>query len=421
MSVIRDRCEQNGDFQHGSSGSSSVVGDGTNYKRSPSRRSRMLSSKLSHEITVNSSSPDDSGALDESYRSLRSRRGVHGESMSQSLHGALNQTSGSGVKTTKTTLTREVDHLSQSLHRTASPYDYAKATNLSSLPTAPFKTQSMRLYSPKGLSRNNAVLRISDDSSIATMETGSLLRPLPLPSTVPHFEQLCSACEALDYPHEYADIVGSQFLGFESASPITHVDGHVPTMDELVEFLALVFIQMVDFAHLITIFLDDFQWLDAFSWRIFRVICSRAGKTLLICASRSHDKQALRRIMNATTPDSRLQSQMIEISLGPLDFVDIRDLMSDFMVQKRSAISDEICSDIFQRTGGLPVYVVQLLENIKRMRTLELVDGQLQWNAEGLKQKVSSTTLTEMNHALCSNLHHSHVCRKMWAQVPQEL
>lgn len=80
---------------------------------------------------------------------------------------------------------------------------------------------------------------------------------------------------------------------------------------------------------------------------------------------------------------------MIEVSLGPFDFMDIRELMANVLQQEQSTISDNLCSDIFQRTGGLPVFVIQLLENIKRLRTLELVDGTLQWTAEGLKQKVS--------------------------------
>lgn len=210
-------------------------------------------------------------------------------------------------------------------------------------------------------------------------------------SMVPYFEKLCQICEELEYPFEYADIVGSQFLGFECASPITHVDGHIPTMDELVEFLALAFISMVSYSQFTTIFLDDFQWVDGFSWRVFREICSRFGKILLICATRSHDKQALRRISSAVTPDTQQQSQMIEVSLGPFDFMDIRELMANVLQHEQSTISDNLCSDIFQRTGGLPVFVIQLIENIKRMCTLELVDGTLQWTAEGLKQKVSRT------------------------------
>jgi hypothetical protein len=207
-------------------------------------------------------------------------------------------------------------------------------------------------------------------------------------SMVPYFEKLCQICEDLGYPFEYADIVGSQFLGFECASPITHVDGHIPSMDDLVEFLALTMIEMAKFAQYTTIFLDDFQWVDGFSWRVFREICNRKGKILLLCATRSHDKQALRRISSVATLDTQQQS-LVEMSLGPFDFADIRELMANVLLHEKSSISDSLCSDIFQRTGGLPVFVIQLLENIKRMHTLELTNGTLQWTAEGLKQKVN--------------------------------
>jgi hypothetical protein len=355
-----------------------------------SRRSRMFVSRLAGEKSSdrNQSPLLTSECQEGTSRTHRSRNGlshsVHG-SLSQSLHGVLNQSIHGDVKTVKTAKVRQADTLTQSLHRTATPPDLEIASSANALCPSPTKTQSMRFFHPKAPSRHQGLIR--DDSSSGSVDSASVHRQS---STVPFFEKLCWACEKLDYPYEYADIVGSQFLGFESASPITHVDGHVPTMDELVEFLALAFIQIADFAHLTTIFLDDFQWLDAFSWRIFRVICSRAGKILLICATRSHDKQALRRITSAAIPDSRFQSQMIEISLGPLDLTDIRDLMSNVLVHNKSTIPDSLCSDIFQRTGGLPVYVVQLLKNIKRMRTLELVDGILQWTAEGLKEKVGS-------------------------------
>ena len=313
---------------------------------------------------------------------------VHGN-LSNSLHGALNKSSHSCTKKSRSsTKSGRRDSMSQSLHRIAAATDHS-CPSPSKSPAGPYRSprsQSMRLFRPKtpGRASGHRVTR-DDSSTIMDAVAGDGNRQTP---NVPYFEKLCWACEQLDYPYEFADIVGNQFLGFESASPITHVDGHVPTMEELVEFLALAFICIADFAELTTIFLDDFQWVDSFSWKIFRVACKRVGKILLICATRSHDKQALRRIASAGTLDGELQSQIIEISLGSLDFADIRELMSRVLVHKKSSISESLCTDIFQRTGGLPVYVVELLENIRRKKTLHLVDGVLQWTKQGLKQKV---------------------------------
>jgi predicted ATPase len=105
-----------------------------------------------------------------------------------------------------------------------------------------------------------------------------------------------------------------------------------------------------------------------------------------MCAMRSHDKQALRRLSTAVNQQSELKS--IEVSLGPLDISEIRSLMANLLVYSEKAIPDALCTDIFQRTGGLPVYVVQLLEDIKRNKTVELDDGILKLNADGLKEKV---------------------------------
>jgi hypothetical protein len=226
-----------------------------------------------------------------------------------------------------------------------------------------------------------------DDSTVASADS-NVNR---LADSVPYFEKLCWICEQLDYPFEYADIVGSQFFGLDSASPITHVDGHVPTMDELADFLSKAFVCVSDFADMAIVVLDDFQWTDTFSWKIFRALCKISPKMLLVCATRSHDKQALRRLSTALAEENDLQGKLTEISLGPLEFGDIRDLIALILEVDKSSVSEGICTDIFQRTGGLPVFVVQTLENIKRKKTLELVEGVLRWNAEGLREKVGFT------------------------------
>lgn len=218
---------------------------------------------------------------------------------------------------------------------------------------------------------------------------------------VPYFEKLCQICEEIEYPHEYADIVGSQFLGLDGASPVTHVDGHVPTINELVEFLSMAFICITNFSDLSLIFVDDFQWVDSFTWKIFRELCERGKKMLLICAMRSHDKQALRRLSTAIT-QSHMQSQMIEISLGPLDLLEIREMIAKVLGYGEDAVDESLCSDIYQKTGGLPVYVAELLENIKRNKTVTIDDdGVLRWTAQaeqeqkGMASKYNSSAVME--------------------------
>lgn len=290
---------------------------------------------------------------------------IHTDLLSQSLHQLRNLERSSAM--------HDLDSLRPSLMGTSS--HKPRSTR------GPLGRSSMKSQSGRNIRGNKFV---ADDSTIASAES-NVNR---LTDQVPYFEKLCWVCEQLDYPYEYADIVGSQFLGLDSANPVTHIDGHVPTMDELADFLAQAFVCVSGFADLAIVVLDDFQWTDTFSWKIFRALCKVCPKMLLICATRSHDKQALRRLSAALAEESDLHGKLTEISLGPLDFGDIRDLMVIILEVEKSSIPESICTDIFQRTGGLPVFVVQTLENIKRKKTLELVDGVLRWSADGLREKV---------------------------------
>lgn len=112
---------------------------------------------------------------------------------------------------------------------------------------------------------------------------------------------------------------------------------------------------------------------------------------LMLCAMRSHDKQALRRLSTAANRQGEIQNQMIEISMVPLDFSEIQLLMASVLGFPKKTIPETLCTDVFQRTGGLPVYVVQMLETMKRKKTVEIgEDGLLRWTAAGRKDQVSN-------------------------------
>lgn len=271
--------------------------------------------------------------------------------------------------------------LGSSVHRLT----LGRSTSVGLRMSTPQKAPSLRTGRSSLASRPTSSAR--DDASTHSMDSNAHKKE---EGSLPYFEKLCWVCEQLDYPYEYADIVGSQFLGLDGASPVTDIDGHVPTMDELVEFLALAFICLADFADLTVVLIDDFQWVDSFSWKIFRTLGKRGKKLLMLCAMRSHDKQAMRRLSTAATRENELQNHMVEISLIPLDVRDIKVLMSRVLGYDKKLVPDTLCVDVFQRSGGLPVYVVQMIEDMKRRKTVEIGDnGVLKWSELGLKEKVS--------------------------------
>ena len=349
-----------------------------------------VAAEFQSPVTAKQRLAAQSSVLNKTEHSAKQSRGSSIIGLNRSIHGVSNHERETNRSSTKSAL-------SSSVHQPVTTRPTEKEGNVP-LGASLHRLKS-RSTSVKGKSRQPSIVSrrskvgasIRDDASLVSMDTSVATGTLKAGGDdAPYFEKLCWVCEQLNYPFEYADIVGSQFLGLESASPgVTHVDGHVPTMAELVEFLALAFICIVENSDLTVILLDDFQWVDSFSWKIFRTLCNKGKKLLVMCATRSHDKQALRRLSAAANGQDQMVSQMIEISLGPLDFNEIRELIARVLGHDEWAVGDTVCSDIFQRTGGLPVYVVQVLENIKRKKTLEIDDnGMIQWTAEGLKEQV---------------------------------
>ena len=92
---------------------------------------------------------------------------------------------------------------------------------------------------------------------------------------------------------------------------------------------------------------------------------------LLVCAMRSHDKQAMRRM-------STFVNFRLEITLGPMDLPEIKKLITNSFSYSQDAIDEYLCTDVYQRTGGIPVFVIELLETVKRNKMIsENEDGKV--------------------------------------------
>lgn len=172
---------------------------------------------------------------------------------------------------------------------------------------------------------------------------------------LPYLQKLRDACKTSGYSDAYADFIGSQFLGLGN-----DFSGDVPGLDDVVECATQALLRLVSFADLTYIFFDDFQWVDSLTWKVLRALGQSGHKLLLLCATRSHDKQAMRRLMG-------LNFRM-EISLGPLALPDIRALVASVLsLPAGIEVDNLLCNQIFEMTGGgLPTLALEFLENVKR-------------------------------------------------------
>lgn len=79
---------------------------------------------------------------------------------------------------------------------------------------------------------------------------------------IPYLEKIRWVCKDLGYEEEYADIVGSRLLGIEGANyNTTTVNGEVPTLDTVVEFLAQAFLRFTLHAGVVLVTADDIHWM----------------------------------------------------------------------------------------------------------------------------------------------------------------
>ena len=79
---------------------------------------------------------------------------------------------------------------------------------------------------------------------------------------IPYLEKMRWVCKDLGYEEEYADIVGSRLLGLEGADyNTTTVNGEVPTLDTVVEFLAQAFLRFTLHAGVVLVTADDIHWM----------------------------------------------------------------------------------------------------------------------------------------------------------------
>ena len=98
-------------------------------------------------------------------------------------------------------------------------------------------------------------------------------------------------------------------------------------------------------------------------------------------------KQAMRRI-------STFVNFRLEITLGPLDLPEIKELISCVLNSDGSAIDEQLCTDVYQRNGGLPVYTIELLETAKRKNTIfHSDDGKIRLVRDEQVSEVSTPSL----------------------------
>ena len=105
---------------------------------------------------------------------------------------------------------------------------------------------------------------------------------------IPYLEKMRWVCKDLGYEEEYADIVGSRLLDIEGADyNTTTVNGEVPTLDTVVDFLAQAFLRFTLHAGVVLVTADDIHWMVCIV-RFFPHSFPYLGSLFVHCDSSPH-------------------------------------------------------------------------------------------------------------------------------------
>ena len=192
---------------------------------------------------------------------------------------------------------------------------------------------------------------------------------------IPYLEKMRWVCKDLGYEEEYADIVGSRLLDIEGADyNTTTVNGEVPTLDTVVDFLARAFMCFTRHAGVVLVTADDIQWIDTLSWSVLEELFEQGEDLLLLCSARDSERSSKLRISEAKQwggEDGKFRFRQIHVA--PLEMNDMKYLIARVLGQVESAIDDEFCEQLHERSGGgVPVFCIELLDHIRRNMLYEI-------------------------------------------------
>jgi Predicted ATPase len=199
-------------------------------------------------------------------------------------------------------------------------------------------------------------------------------------------------CEEMNAPAGFLELVGRHLLGDSDYKELKAE----PKLEEIISFMADVFIKSISTAEGVILALDDVQWMDSLSWKVLQCIIGRKQNLVLICASRpiNHHSVTLERgFWQQLFHDLKKLAVFSEMTIGRLDASDVREMASIVLSCDPCDIDNNFCDDIFTHSGGMPYFASEILENcMKNEQYGRLGNGKIGWKEECLKVSDVATT-----------------------------
>ena len=224
-------------------------------------------------------------------------------------------------------------------------------------------------------SRRGSIASIKDNdfeslsiSSLSTMNT----REAALA------ERLTELCNELGAPRGFLQIVGFHLLGHAKSNIVSSSNDKSPILEEIVYFMAKLFVHCSHAADLTVIVLDDTHHIDNLSWKVIQKIYETGNNILFLCGSRPlrptsflNQDDFWKSFISNECNDGRFH----QFDIGPLDCIDIAKMASIVFSCEVKDIDNKFVNDIFDYTRGMAHFASQALETCKRKGLYKRLDN----------------------------------------------
>jgi predicted ATPase/signal transduction histidine kinase len=152
-------------------------------------------------------------------------------------------------------------------------------------------------------------------------------------------------------------------------------------------------------ARPLVVFLDDLQWADRASVRlVLHLVTALAAPVLIIGAYRDNELEARHPLLRAAD-ELRSSEHFVEhLTVGPLLLEDLTALLADTLQQRCNAGLVRLAELLLTKTGGNPLFVIQLLRELARRGLLRFdhVAKNWTWDLERIARERYSDNVVDL-------------------------
>jgi len=194
-------------------------------------------------------------------------------------------------------------------------------------------------------------------------------------------DRLQVICQELNAPAGFLEIVGQHLLG-NAKGKVAKAE-KAPEVDDIISFMAQVFIRSTSHAEGVILALDDVQWMDSLSWRVLECIYETSTNILMMCGSRpmeAHPLSVDKTFWAKLTGEGRANGVYSEMTIAGLKKDDIREMAAITLSCEPNEVDDTFCNDVFNHSEGMPYFTSKILENcVRKGQCGRLKSGTIGW------------------------------------------